>query len=90
LMTQLPPPPKIELDDDKLTKEKKKRIYGSALVPSFEGLVLFKEQLASSKNVLTVCVKERVRVWVCVVCQFASVVAPWVRHSSFPVQVKYF
>ena len=54
LMTQLPPVPKIELDDDKIVLEKKRRIFGAALVPSFEGLVLIKEQLASSKNVLTV------------------------------------
>lgn len=54
LMTQLPPLPKIELDDDKIVLEKKRRIFGAALVPSFEGLVLIKEQLASSKNVLTV------------------------------------
>jgi hypothetical protein len=54
LMTQLPPPPKIELDDDKGKIEVKRRIYGSALVPSFEGLVLFKEQLASSQNALAV------------------------------------
>ena len=54
LMTMLPPAPKIELDDDKLRVENKRRVYGHALVPSFEGLVLFKEQLASSKHALTV------------------------------------
>lgn len=61
LMTQMPPTPKIELDDTKEKKEKKKKIYGAALVPSFEALVLFKEQIASSKNVLSVnaCVSER-------------------------------
>ena len=52
LMTMLPPAPKIELDDDKLKVENKRRVYGHALVPSFEGLVLFKEQLASSKHAL--------------------------------------
>ena len=57
LMTQLPPAPKIELDDEKKQKDRKQKTYGAALLPSFEGLVLFKEQLASSKNVLTVCVK---------------------------------
>ena len=65
LMTALPPAPKIELDDEKVKVESKRRIYGSALVQSFEGLVLFKEQLASSKNALTV------RQW----C-FAGVVSP--------------
>jgi hypothetical protein len=54
LMTQLPPTPKIELDDDKVKIEAKRRIYGSALVPSLEGLVMFKEQLASSQNALAV------------------------------------
>lgn len=54
LMTQLPPLPKIELDDEKEKREKKKQIYGSALVPSIEALCQFKEQLAGSKDVLTV------------------------------------
>jgi len=54
LMTQLPPLPKIELDDEKAKREKKKQIYGAALVPSVEALCLFKEQLAASKDVLTV------------------------------------
>lgn len=54
LMTQLPPLPKIELDDEKEKREKKKQIYGSALVSSIEALCQFKEQLAGSKDVLTV------------------------------------
>ena len=57
LMTSLPPIPKIELDDEKEKREKKRQIYGSALVPSMEALCLFKEQLASSRDVLTVCAR---------------------------------
>jgi len=54
LMTQMPPVPRMELDDGKEKKDGKRKIYWAALVPSFEALVLFKEQIASSKNVLSI------------------------------------
>ena len=54
LMTTLPPQPKIELDDPKETVKKKQLTYSSALLPSLEGLCQFKEQVAMSKNVLTI------------------------------------
>jgi hypothetical protein len=56
LMTQLPPIPTILNDDEKGQIENKMKSYGAALVPALEGLCLYKEQIATSKHVLTVCV----------------------------------
>ena len=54
LMTQLPPPPKIHLDDEKDTIATKRRTYGSAVIPSFENLVEIKLQFAHSDRALAV------------------------------------
>jgi hypothetical protein len=54
LMTQLPPPPTIHLDDDRDTIANKRRTYGAAVIPSFENLVEIKLQFARSDRALTV------------------------------------
>ena len=68
LMTSLPPLPIVHLDDEKdvraqkhkvslpeeLPRAERLKVYGAALVPAFEALVIFKEQFANSQDVLTV------------------------------------
>jgi hypothetical protein len=54
LMTQLPPPPTIHLDDDRDTIAHKRRTYGAAVLPSLENLVEIKLQFASSDRALAV------------------------------------
>jgi hypothetical protein len=54
LMTQLPPPPTMHLDDDRDTIAGKRRTYGSAVIPSLENLVEIKLQFASSDRALAV------------------------------------
>jgi hypothetical protein len=54
LMTQLPPPPAMHLDDDRDTIASKRRTYGSAVIPSFENLVEIKLQFARSDRALAV------------------------------------
>ena len=54
LMTQLPPTPKIHLDDDRDTIANKRLAYGAAVIPSFENLVEIKLQFARSDKALAV------------------------------------